>query len=109
MNIREEASMLSCKHMTSLAINERNNNYRIFMQHINTPNVPITQCGTLDEQKLQQGISIGKKNCIYKQPDYNVGSWEKQFKNILPDTFGAAFDVHSKKLSGHAYADKAYR
>jgi hypothetical protein len=108
MNIQEEASMLSCKHMTALAINERNKHYRIFMQQISTPNVPITPCGTIDEQKLQQGIRIGKKNCIYKQPDYDSGSWEKQFKTILPDSFGTSFDVHSKKISDRAYVHKAY-
>jgi hypothetical protein len=87
---------MSCQHMTTLAIKERDYNYNIFLQHMTTPTVPISPCGIVDEQKLQQGIRIGKKNCVYKQPNYDKGMWEKQFHHILPDTFG--FNIRSKKI-----------
>ena len=109
MNIYEQSSTLSCQHMTALAKKEREYNFYTFSRHITTPTVPISSCGIVDEQKLQQGIKIGKKNCVFKQPDYDKGLWEKQFKTILNEDLGNSFDIQTKKINtSHVSHRKAF-
>ncbi len=100
MSLREQSSLLSCSHMIALAQKEIKENHGRFMQHITTPNVQILPCDSdyvKTEQSLQKGMNIRKKNCVFKQPDYEEGEWKKQFELILPKSFGNAFNVKTKK------------
>lgn len=103
-SIWKEAADLSCKHMSSLAMNE-NNKYRI--NNYNTFNHP--NCDKFNdfsdrvlEHHMLKGIFIDKKNCLNKKPEFNNGHWEKQFGIYNPDTgsFGCEmkieFDNNSK-------------
>jgi len=100
-NLREQSSIISCEHMKALAIKERDYNHFRFVQHITTPTMNMAPCNAeyvAQEQILQQGWKIDKNNCIYKNPEYNPGEWEKQFQPILPLEFGTQFNVRSKKI-----------
>jgi len=100
MSLREQSSTISCLHMTALAQKEIRENHSRFMKQISTPNVPINSCGDTyisTEHTLQKGMNIRKKNCVYKQPEYDEGDWKKQFEMILPESFGNAFNVRTKK------------
>jgi hypothetical protein len=97
MNLREQSSIISCEHMKWLAEKERDSNYNRFISIMTKPN----DCGfkqVENEYKIQQGWRIGKKNCIYKQPEYNLGEWEKQFIKILPEDVGNSFNIQTKKI-----------
>ena len=100
MSLREQSSIISCLHMTALAQKEIRENHSRFIKQISTPNVPINPCGhsyVNTEQSLQKGMNIRKKNCVYKQPEYDAGDWKKQFELILPQSFGNGFNIRTKK------------
>ena len=100
-SLREQSSIISCEHMKSLAIKERDYNHFRFSQHITTPTTNIIPCDTeylQQEHKLKQGWKIDKNNCIFKTPEYNPGEWENQFQLILPPEFGNQYNVRSKNI-----------
>jgi hypothetical protein len=87
--------------MTALAQKEIRENHNKFMKQISTPNVSMNPCDDsyiITEQTLQKGMNIRKKNCIYKQPEYDEGDWKKQFEMILPESFGNSFNVKTRKI-----------
>lgn len=100
----EEASKLSCEHMNRLAINEMKYNRSIIDIYTSPPDLDrFCEYPNKDlEHNVIKGFSINKKSCINKQPDYNSGSWDKQFGiyNPFTNTFGCSlkevFDENSR-------------
>ena len=97
MSLREQSSIISCEHMKWLAEQERDYNYNQFVNIMSKPN-DCEKKPVEIEYNIQQGWRIGKKNCIYKLPEYNSGEWEKQFTGILPQDFGNNFNIQTKKI-----------
>jgi hypothetical protein len=100
----KEASDLSCKHMTSLSINE-NNKYRDYNDKRFCHPAWDRLNGYTDrnlELHMLKGMFIDKKHCLNKKSEFNNGKWEKQFGIYNPDTgsFGCdmkvEFDNNSK-------------
>ena len=100
----EAASKLSCDHMNNLAINEMIYNRNINKINIDPPNWDknIKDPNKELEHKIIKGYSITKKSCINKRPEYNSGSWDKQFgiynpiTNSFGNTFKEVFDENSR-------------
>ena len=82
------SSKMSCYSMGLLSENEMMRNNEIFMNKFDIENCrkhnDLNQ--NIDEIKrnendLLKGVSINKKSCIFKRPNYGLGSWDEQFNH----------------------------
>ena len=81
-NLQELSAKVSCDNMKFLSKKYTDNQKIIFDNNINNE-----LCKYVDniydiksiENDILSGISIHKKTCIYKRPEYNNGDWEYQY------------------------------
>ena len=102
-SLYEESTEMSLNNMRQIAITESFRNHYNIMSRM-TPNITYitpptrSQNDQLDEEHiLQRGLQIGKKNCLYKRPEYDQGSWTQQFRRILPTELENTSNFESKK------------
>ena len=85
-NMKDLSSKISCENMSRLSKKYTDNQRILFDANINMElcnshyyyNDNIEDIKGM-ENSLLSGMSIGKKNCIYKKPLYNKGDWEFQY------------------------------
>jgi hypothetical protein len=87
-NPQELTARISCRNMGILSENELMRNNQIFVNQFNFDNCEkhndlhnIIDDVKKKEYDMLKGISINKKSCIYKRPNYGSGDWEDQFNH----------------------------
>lgn len=99
MSLQQQSAEISCKHMSELAIKERDlNHFKYITQMRSKITEPVNDRMLNSEHKIIKGYVIDKKNCIYKRPEYNSGDWEKQFNTLLLDR-NNIFNIQTKNKS----------
>jgi hypothetical protein len=97
-NIKDtfDAKLESCKistiHTANLAINDRDRNHNGFVGHMTMP-----QFIAPSPEGALQGLTITKKNCYFKRPDYDKGEWESQFAHRDDYENQVQFNVQTKR------------
>jgi len=103
------SAKISCKNMSSLA-----SVYTTQQNNIFTDKIDMDLCefhNNFDrnigefkakESNLLNGLSVNKKSCIYKRPEYNDGPWKDQYQSS--DTFKN--NIHSYKLFDYQTRNK---
>lgn len=95
------------KYMELMAFRQACINRRLLEKNDNIKNEDIFNLKTLNNTKdnvfdektsdkeydVLRGISIDKKNCLYKKETYNNGEWMNQFDNIVSDI---KFNINTK-------------
>jgi len=80
---KDLSSRISCNNMSYLSYNEAKKNGEIMDNIFRCNMVDSYADGFRDqESSLIKGSLIGKKSCIYKRPEYNMGDWENQFMSF---------------------------
>ena len=81
-NSKELSAKVSCNNMRLVSKKYTDNQKNIFDNNLN-----YELCKNEDniydikgmENDILSGVSISKKTCIYKRPEYNNGEWEYQY------------------------------
>ena len=102
-NSKELSAKVSCNNMRLVSKKYTDNQKIIFDNNIN-----YDLCKNEDniydikgmENDILSGLSISKKTCIYKRPEYNNGEWEYQYgiSNTFKDQLNSRdlFNFQSK-------------
>jgi hypothetical protein len=105
-SLSQMSAEISAQNMIDLAIQDRDANHYQLVNKLTSPTVsyifPGCQCDydryveQYDKESvLVKGMKIDKNSCIYKRPDYGIGSWENQFNSKI-DLENKLFNITTK-------------
>jgi len=91
-NPKELSAKISCRNMSILSHSDIQKQNELFNSQINYDEcvmnshfLPNIKCIKNAEDDLLRGVSINKKSCIYKRPEYSEGKWKNQFSHHIYD------------------------